>query len=294
MKYLKIKNNIVKILLELFVFNRQKRSVLKARWAKNNLLKYADLAVKEPFQKSGAGERIIWQYWHQGRENAPLLIQKCFESVEKFESDKKINVLSFATIKDYVELPQKYYDLLNSGKIPIAIFSDILRLYLLEKFGGCWIDTTIYLTDKIPQAVWDSDFCTVQKDPHTDLQENKMSCYFIRAKKESANLQAIKRAIESYWNENDFLINYFMFEHLSTILSDKTPELKAEWDKMPYLNAESAGELQKILFEDFNQKDWDKIIKETCIHKLSYKNLKKKTDGKSYCDYILKNLQDRL
>lgn len=290
MNILKIKNNIFKVFIELFVFNKKKRSILKSRWAKKNLLKYVDCALKKPLEESEVKpDGYIWQYWHQGEKNAPLLIQKCFESVKKHEKDKKINILSFDTIKDYVELPQKYYDLVNAGKIPIAIFSDILRLYLLEKYGGCWIDSTIYLTNKIPQDIWDSDFCVFQKDPLTDDQENKMSCYFIRARRKSLNLQAIKRAIESYWDEQDFLVNYFMFEHISTMLSDKTHELKSEWDKMPYLNAGNAGCLQKMLFEDFNQDIWNELISKTCIHKLSYKILKEKTSGISYYDWIIKN-----
>ena len=32
------------------------------------------------------------------------------------------------------------------NKIPIAIFSDILRLNLLKQYGGVWVDSTIYLT----------------------------------------------------------------------------------------------------------------------------------------------------
>ena len=288
MSLLKLKNSLFKIFIELFIFDREKRSRIKARQAKKDLNKYADYAISFPFEKpNGQDEEIIWQYWHQGRENAPLLIQKCFESVQKYESDKKINVLSFETIKDYVELPQKYYELLKAKKIPIAIFSDILRLNLLKKYGGCWVDSTIYLTDKIPQEVWKSDFCLFQKDPVSDLQENKMSCYFIRAKKGSPNLQAIKRAIEKYWDENDFLINYFMFEHLSTILSDKTPELKAEWDKMPYLDGEISGQLQRTMFEDFNQDEWEKLISKCAIHKLTYKTLTNKTSGKSYYDWIV-------
>ena len=290
MKFLNIKNNIFKIFIELFIFDKKKRSIIKASYAKKNLLKYADFAVKTPFiSDNSGGEEIIWQYWHQGRENAPLLIQKCFKSVEKFEDGKKINVLSFDTIKNYVELPQKYYELLEAKKIPIAIFSDVLRLYLLEKYGGCWIDSTIYLTDKISQPVWDSDFCIFQKNPQTDLQENKMSCFFIRAKKGSVNLQAIKRAIEGYWEENDFLINYFMFEHLSTILSDKTLELKSEWDRMPYMSAAAAGELQSVMFEDFNLEKWHELQSKTPLHKLSYKILKDKTSGMSYYDYIVNN-----
>ena len=48
------------------------------------------------------------------------------------------------------------------------------------------------------------------------------------------------------------MINYFMFEHISTMLSDKTPELKAEWDKMPYLDGE-------YLRKNFKQL-WIKIL----------------------------------
>ncbi len=338
MNYLKIKNDIFKILVELFVFDRKKRSIIKARWAKRNLEKYlvvsdtqdkveADVQNKSIVQQLSTNKEnleahfevdqeaqnksvvqqlstnkenleahfevdqevqnksvvqslstdnlstcvALWQYWHQGKENAPDLIQKCFESVQKYESDKEIHVLSFDTIKNYVEIPQKYYDLLNSGKIPIAIFSDILRLYLLEKYGGCWVDSTIYLTDKIPQSVWDSDFCVVQKNPLTDLQENKMSCYFIRAKKDSANLRAIKRSIENYWAENDFLLNYFMFEHISTMLSCKTPELKSEWDNMPYLDGNIIGTLQTMMEKDFNKEEFNNLKTKTFMHKLTYK-----------------------
>ena len=44
-----------------------------------------------------------------------------------------------------------------------------------------------------------------------------------------------------------------MFEHISTMLSDKTPELKAEWDKMPLLDWEMCGKLQTIMDKKFSQ-----------------------------------------
>ena len=265
-------NDIFKILIELFVFDRTKRSKIKARWAKKHLAEYLEVPPAVPVEENKEQVKeilhsiqndIIWGYWHQGKENAPELIQKCFESVQNFEGDKNIVVLSFDTVKDYVDIPQKYYDMVNSKKIPIAIFSDIVRLYLLEKYGGMWIDSTILLTDKIPQEVWDSSFCVFQKDPKTDMQENRMSCYFIRAKKGSPNLRAIKKSIENYWAKNDFLINYFMFEHISTMLSEK-PELKSEWEKMPYLDAKKAGLAQRYGMNE-------ETLKEYFAHKLTYK-----------------------
>lgn len=241
MNVLKIKNDIFKILIELFVFDKKKRSIIKARWAKRHLKKYVDMAVKDILTKGCPGadlenlrgpkgfeikseDEIIWQYWHQGEENAPELIKRCFDSVKRIEGDtisggKRVIVLSYDTIKDYIKLPEKYCRLVESGKMKIAHFSDILRLYLLKEYGGIWIDSTIFLSGKIPENVWAADFCVMQKDPLKDLQENKMSCFFIRAKKGSTNVFGILKALEYYWAKNDFVLNYFMFEHISTMLS---------------------------------------------------------------------------
>ena len=257
-------------MIELFIVNKQKRSIIKARWAKKNLTKYLDFSQKSTVRNE-KDEQIIWQYWHQGENNVPDLIKKCLASVNKYENNKKICVLSFDTVKNYVEIPQKYYELVNEKKIPIAIFSDIVRLYLLEKFGGMWIDATVMLTDKIPEQIWDSDFCTIQKNIDEDVQENRMSCYFIRAKKGCANIKCIKNSIENYWKENDFLINYFMFEHISTMLAHKTTELKSEWDNMPLLDGNMCGKLQEIMEKDFSEKEFEELKSKIFMHKLTYK-----------------------
>ena len=239
----KIKNTIFKIFIELFIFNKNKRAQIKSKWAKKQLQKYVDIAVSKPFKPViDEGEDLIWQYWHQGIENAPKVIQKCLASVKRIENDKTINVLTFDTIKNFVELPQKYYDLVNSKKMPIALFSDILRVYLLEKYGGTWIDATIYLSKKIPKDILNSDFFALQNPPTLkSFTGNKAVCYFLHAKAQSANIQAIKRSLDAYWAENDFMFNYFMFEHIETILMNKTAETKAEWDKMPYFERIDSG-----------------------------------------------------
>ena len=232
----KLQNTIFKILIEIFVLSKNKRAELKGKWAKKHLQKYINIALSEPLKPVINDEcNIIWQYWHQGIENAPEIIKKCLASVKRCENDKVINVLTLDTIKNYIELPQRYYDLVNSGKMPIALFSDVLRVYLLEKYGGTWIDATSYLSGKIPQDILDADFFGFQNPPDfVGFTGNKTSCYFLHSKKQSKNIQVIRRTLDAYWKENDFMFNYFMFEHIETMLMDKTPELKKEWDKMPY------------------------------------------------------------
>lgn len=287
--FYKILNPIFKSFIEVFIFDRHLRAKVKTRFAKHYLKKYIEDAVQKDLERVNIEDNnIIWQYWHDGEENAPLLIQKCFKSVRKCMPNYKQVILSFDTIKDYVELPQRYYDLLKKGKIPIAHFSDVLRVYLLSKYGGTWIDSTIYLTDKISDDIMNSSFCVLQKDPLKDNHENKIFCFFIHTKGYSEHIGMMKRILDLYWADNDYVINYFMFEHISTILSDKTPALKAEWDSMPHFkNPETSGSLQARMFEDFNEKEWKEMTSNLSMHKLTYKNLTSKTSGKSYYDYII-------
>lgn len=289
MNNLKLKNSVFKTFIELFIWNKKTRSKLKADWTKMHLKKYVDNAVKTttllPDSKT-ENKRIIWQYWHQGIEKAPLLIQKCLESLKKHHPDCDIRVLSFETINEYVSIPQKYYDLLEQKKIPIAIFSDILRLYLLTTYGGTWIDATLYFTDRIPDTVFNSEFFVLQKDPQIDPFGDKMSCYFIHARKNSIWPHLIRNSLENYWNENDYLIHYFIFEHVVSMLSEKTPELKEKWDNMEYRSTENLGRLKSMLYKDYSEELFNKIKKDSYMHKLSYKVLRDESTGKSFYDKI--------
>ncbi len=292
MSFLKLKNSIFKILIEIFVVNKSRRKIIKARWAKKHVRKYvqeaiADLDVAALQCEKTCDSKIIWQYWHQGEENAPLLIKKCFESVRKFHPDYEVKVLSFDTINDYVILPEKYYGLLKQGKIPIAIFSDILRLYLLRQYGGIWIDATIYLTDRLPEDILTADFMVMRKDVVTDAAENVMSCFFIRSKSNVVLLELIKSSIENYWRDNDYLINYFIFEHIATLIAFACDYLQKMWQEMPYYSAEDAGILQTKLFDEFDEAEFVKIKNITPIHKLTYKKSFDNVKDNSFYQWLI-------
>lgn len=290
MNTLKLKNDIFKIFIEILIWNKRYRSKIKSRWVKLHLKKYVNKAIKEtaiPTNVNKGNNKIIWQYWHQGVENAPTLIQKCFESIKKYHPDYDIRIVTFDTIEKYTKIPKKYYDLLEQKKIPIAIFSDILRLYLLSEYGGTWIDSTIYLTEKIPQEILDSDFLVLQKDPKIDNFEDKMSCFFIRGNADNIWVHLIKNSLENYWAENDYLIHYFIFEHVVTMLSESSPELKKDWENMKYYSAEDTGLLQRKFFEEYDEKEFNLIKEKTSIHKLTYKKDSIQTSGNTFLDKIL-------
>ena len=86
--------------------------------------------------------KIIWMLWLQGEENAPYLVKKCIESWKNNNPDFKIIVLDKNTINDYVDLQDIFCN--NSEHIAPALFSDIIRINLLNKYGGFWVDSTCF------------------------------------------------------------------------------------------------------------------------------------------------------
>ena len=130
-------NSIIKICLEIFVFNRRIRRILKGDFAKFYLHKYVNYAVKKPFETKEVNEPYrIWQYWEQGLENAPEIVRACLDSVVKHNPDIERVIISPKNVREYVNIPEFIYKLKEKGIIKLAQFSDILRTYLLVEHGG--------------------------------------------------------------------------------------------------------------------------------------------------------------
>lgn len=88
---------------------------------------------------------IIWTFWHD-ENNIPELVKACIQSWKYHNPGYKVHVLSNSTIKDF--LPDlDVAKLRNIGTI--SQVSDQVRLHLLDKYGGFWIDASILCTDSL-------------------------------------------------------------------------------------------------------------------------------------------------
>ena len=75
------------------------------------------------------------------------MVEACIRSVETQAEGLEVIVLSEKTIKDYVKLPWYIVEKYKMGHISAAHFSDIVRVSLLAKWGGIWMDATVLCTD---------------------------------------------------------------------------------------------------------------------------------------------------
>ena len=85
--------------------------------------------------------KILWMYWEQGLENILDYHQgeynkMCFDGWKELNPDWDIRILNKKTALEYVPELVNFYHLTRQSR------SDLLRIKLLEKYGGVWADAS--------------------------------------------------------------------------------------------------------------------------------------------------------
>ncbi len=271
-----IVNSLIKIFLEIFIFDRKIRRILKGNWAKFYLRKYVrdkySYSVPSPPTPLPQGEgRILWQYWESKDGAIPPLVQACLDSVEKYKGKCSRILLTPENVKNYVDIPQIFWDLKEKRIIKTAFFSDILRTCLLIQHGGIWIDATVLLTEELPSYITDADLFVFQNDLKIDLDGLNMASYFISAKKDNKILKETLSALIQYWKENRFLVNYFTFLHTFTMVTQASKENMELFKRIPFFNFLPVQQFQGELLNQYSEERWREIKKISGVHKLTHK-----------------------
>lgn len=228
------------------------------------LLKYVPQYIERENQVHEQ-TKIIWQYWNQGRQNAPEIVKSCLNSVERHGKNFQIIMLDDGNLNDYIELPKLIREKL--GFIPIAHLSDLIRLLLLQKFGGLWIDATVFLTDGIPDTIQDSPFFAFTRPSDPFL----FSSWFLKSTSQHALTEIILEALLNYWKENDTLCDYFLFHHMFEAVTEVHPSLRELWCSSPIFSSHDAHLMQHNLHTSIEDIDLDLIMSKSFAHKLTYK-----------------------
>lgn len=220
-------------------------------------------------EKEHKSSNIIWMCWFQGMENAPELVRKCYDSVIKNNSDKKVIVITSENMDNYVTFPDYIQRKWNQGLITYTHMTDLLRLELLIRYGGLWIDATVLCTGSAPHYFFDSDLFFFQTlKPGRDGHASYISSWLIEAKTNNKILIATRDLCYEYWKKNNSMWDYFLLHDFMSIVLDYYQE---EWKKIIPRDNATPHELLFRLFEDFDENVWDAIKQQTPFHKLSYK-----------------------
>ena len=132
------------------------------------------------------------------------------------------------------------------GIIPDALFSDLIRLELLIKYGGTWMDATVMIMgNNYPKEVFDRALFMPQyinRDGTWAGISNRM----ITASRENHLLILSREMLYEYWRRYDCVVDYYIFHLFFRMIARKYPD---EVETMPFLNSYHSIELLEHLGE---------------------------------------------
>ncbi len=247
--------------------------------------------------------KVIWWCWLQGLEHAPEIVQACYNSLRRNLSEYKIKLIDAENWKEFIDLPEYIVKKWKKKQIPPALFTDLLRLQLLIKYGGTWIDSTVLCTgfkefESLSSSSGSTSSPSVQEFKryleadlflfqYTEQGSIPVSIsnWFISACSNNEVLMVLRKMLYAYWKDYDCTLDYYIFHLFFAMISKEYPEQIAA---MPYAQSQNSLVLLHHWGEKFEQKKWDKLTSQVCFHKLAFRVSKDvKNNRENYYNYIL-------
>lgn len=172
----------------------------------------------------------------------------------------------------------------------MAGYADLMRFALLEHYGGTWIDSTVYLTDPIPDMILNSDFFAVRNSLLLIDNPVLYPAWFLHAKKGNKTIREIRNVAFAYWLKNEHVIEYLPPNLIITLVVKSNPEVEKA---IPYMNSDYSEYLIKVLADDYSEEKWNWIKKLTGIHKLTYKLDADIKHGHNFYDYLITSSDEK-
>jgi len=189
--------------------------------------------------ESESFNKTIWILWFQGFENAPWLVQQVAESWKIHNPNWNIIHLTSENIRDYVDADYLYD---TKKKITDQAKSDIIRLSLLNKYGGVWADATMLCLQPLDHWIIDAVKPAQFWMYHGRDEGKGPASSFLASYPKSYIINKWKRACDKYWNSRNETDNYFWMDQLFKELYETDLRLLSEWKKVPFLWYEAEGQ----------------------------------------------------
>lgn len=174
---------------------------------------------------------IIWTLWWQGKEDMPYIIQKCHQSLRKNSNGREIRLLDKDNYNNYFELPKQIEEKLKKKKISFTHLSDIIRLIVITKYGGLWVDAAIFVTHPI---VASGQFYSVNitKNASPDYPFGRWVIGVMGCGKNYQPLCFVRDCLIDYWKRYNAAVDYLMFDHIMLLAYMKLSEFKEDVDAL--------------------------------------------------------------
>lgn len=215
----------------------------------------------------------IWTAWLQGEENAPDVIRITLASKRIFANGHPVIVITADNVNQYIEIPQSIQEKYESGIMSHAHYADVIRMLILAKYGGVWLDATAFLHEPIKEEAFHRLFYSMgyrDTDEGRFVSKRKWLIGFIGGSAGSMYLASISDMLSRYWKEHEIAIDYFVFDYFIYILYQNNPSFHMIVDNLPKMD-HNTYMLQRTINYPYNEETLKRLYSEGQIYILTYR-----------------------
>lgn len=216
-------------------------------------------------------ESPIGVCWWQGEKAMPDIAKACFNSIKIHACNHPVILITKENYTNYVELPDYIITKVNQGEITLTHFSDILRMALLSKYGGIWLDSTVLLPFKNLDSIINptKEFWSCHHLPiYHNISRGGWTGFFLACGKNNLLPSFIYDFFLSYWKRHNKLIDYLLIDYTFAIARKYIPAIHQMIELVPIT---VMGPLGKCLNDEYSEEGWNNFCKNYDFHKLTYK-----------------------
>lgn len=255
----------------------------KTKWLDNYFeKKYAGIINKYKNvcldQSPNNNTPVIWIFWGQGEKEMPSLVKACYRQLTYYNSN--VHLISDENIDQFISIDPIIIGKVKKRKIGYANFSDIVRNTVLARYGGLWLDSTVWVSGVIPfQKLNTLPIFTANNEEVIDRKSIKFWssyewnwsswCLWSRNTGHpffcfvSDMLTAIALR-EDVWP--DYVIQDYLFYYACRNI----PGIKEQMD-MINLHNPNKDQLAFLMPKEFDSEQYKKLTEKECFFKLRYR-----------------------
>ncbi|MDH6356776.1 capsular polysaccharide synthesis protein [Parabacteroides sp. PF5-9] len=272
-------------------FKRYKQKRIKRQLLKKYSYLLQDSKLQEEQKKADTRFLYpIWVCWWQGEEKMPELVKACYQSLLQGANGHPVHLITKENYTDYITLPSYIMEKVESGMITLTHLSDIIRVCLIYTHGGLWIDSTILVTQSLPE--FDSCFFSIKhKKKGVHVSDYRWTSFLLYGEKENLLCYFLRLFFFTYWERECKLITYLMIDYVISIAYDAIPAITKMIDDVPFNNLHH-NDLRYLLKtnEAYNTLLFQELCSETYLHKLTWKRAFEKYTKKNewtFYEYLI-------
>ncbi len=230
----------------------------------------------------------VWIFWYQGLDYMPDIVKMCYKSVCNNSDGRPIHLLTKDNLADYIELPDYIMTKVEHGCVTLTHLSDIIRVSLLYRYGGHWVDSTIFTTSPLFVKGVNPIFDSIKIHAQTvgEISDYRWAGFYLFSYPNSEAMKCFRDVMLAYWADgHKRIIDYLLIDFTFEMLYQKNEEFKALIDNKQYRN-EDIYSLISVLNNEYYY-GYDKEWGDTTVFKLNWRFTPRQ--GDSIYNYLLKN-----